>query len=910
MTLRLLRKHLTAHAGSLLFVSLVVLALSTLTALMPRATTHVLSDNLRHEIGALTPADRDLSSETGGTPTPASAEDPSGNTLPPASDPVWGGIDDALRRAHADMPPELRAAYGPGAFAMTLPNAPAQPKDPGTRTTANVILSVGFDPRLPSDVTITHGHAPRPVAADQPAKHSPVEIVLSERVAKAMGWPVGQERTSISPNVPPLDVVLSGTYAPTARESPLWTQVSAALTPSIVQPDGAKPIVTGVGWAEPGSYPHLAAVSDGIQVRTWFPLHTVALTSSDADAVATQLRKFTRQGHAVHGDEYVNDFNGQPVLPGLTQLAFTSDTAAAIQDAQVAGAAALAMIALFASGPLGVAAAVLVLAAGLVLRQQSSSLALATARGLSEAQLRALLAIEGLAVGLPSAVAGSLIGAVVLPADASSAAWWWPAVVGLAPAILFAVMQPAARRTERADLTSSDARSWRWTLDLLVLLCAVAAIVALRTRGLDASANGGGVDPLLASTPLVLSLAACLGVIRIYPWVLRQVLARVSRRRGSIALLGTARALRDPAAGLAAVLALVTSVGVAVFSGVAVTTLHDGLTDTAQQTIGADVVIDGSPVPGKLVTELKARDDVRDLVALTELSGVRLLAKGRPLFSTVILVDVNKLRTAQKGIPGALVLPSSLERASGNRVPVLVSKDFDGDSSGLELGDHRVDVVGTAPSQSALTSRTSWILIDRKSAENVVQQGGLSNRLLVNTKGSAVAVRDLARDTNGVLRADTPADAKKVLEASPLIPAVSRAALLALGALAILCASVIALTLVRGEGSRSRQSALLGAMGESRRRTRWLVAWEIGPLAVVSIVSGAVLGLVLPVIVLGGVDLRAFTTGSDQPPISVDPVLTLLITGGVLAVVVIGAALASLASRRLDLSRILRMMED
>ena len=101
---------------------------------------------------------------------------------------------------------------------------------------------------------------------------------------------------------------------------------------------------------------------------------------------------------------------------------------------------------------------------------------------------------------------------------------------------------------------------------------------------------------MLAATPLLLSLAGCLLVMRAYPWVLGRVLARASRWRGPTALLGTARALRDPAAGLAAALALVTGVSLAVFSGVATSTLQHGLADAAEATVGADVVVEGQPL--------------------------------------------------------------------------------------------------------------------------------------------------------------------------------------------------------------------------------------------------------------------------------------------------------------------------
>lgn len=906
--LRLLRTHLATHAGSLLTVAVLVLTMSTLTALMPRATSHVLTDALRHRVGDLTTVQRDLTAREPGSPTPGAAEDPAGNALPEASDSVWGALDDAMRDARARMPARLRSVFGPGEFAVSLPTAAARPRDPGVQVVVDVILGLGFDPRLPDHVRITKGRAPAQVTA-RAGGSDPIEIVLAEAVATRMDWPIGQRRVTDASGGP-IDVLLSGTYVAKDERDPIWAQVSGTLKPSVFLPDPGRPVITGVGWVDPGSYSQLLPLTDHSVVSAWFPLDTSALTSRDTAGLATQLRQFSRQAHPVPGEEFLDDRAGQPSIFGLTRLGFSTGSTNAVRDADIAGSSALAIIALFASGPLGVAAVVLVLAAGLVLRQQRRSLALVAARGASEAQLRTLLAIEGLVVGLPAAAAGAAIGALLLPHEGNAAAWWWPLLVGLTPAVLMAAMQPPTTRPERADLSSHDRRRWRWVLDLLVLVGAAAAIVALRTRGLAKPVTGAGIDPLLAGAPVLLSLAACLGVVRLYPRVLQLLLTRVSRWRGSTALLGTARALRDPAAGLAAVLALVTSVAIAVFSGVATTTLQQGLADTSRTAVGADVVVRGESVDPQLVSTLSARKDVRHLAAVTEQTGVPLSAGGKPIFERVLFVDVAALRKVQEGVPGALRLPRSLGRTTGDRLPVLVSEGFDKERSTLEIGGVRAEVVGTGPVPNPLSDLSSWILVDRAAAEHFGQTAGPPGRVLVDTAGSAAGVRDLVRASPGKVETQTPADLAAQLEVSPLVPGVRHAAQLALAVLAVLCLSVIALALVRGEGSRSRQSALVGAMGQPRRRTRWLVAWEVGPLSAVSVVSGLAVGLLLPAVVLGSIDLRVFTTGRTQPPITIDPVLTTLVVVGVLTVVVAGAVVAAVASRRQDLSRLLRMMED
>ncbi len=178
-TFRLFRVHVAHHARSISVMAVIVLLLSTLTALMPRAANHLLTDSLRHQVDDLSVVQRDLSAREQGTPTPTAATDPKGNTLPSASEPVWGGLDDTMSEIREGMPPRLRSVFEPGGFALTLPTAPASPVDPTTLTKANVILSIGFDPRLADHVRITKGRGAgrsdrRPARQGSPGRHRAV----------------------------------------------------------------------------------------------------------------------------------------------------------------------------------------------------------------------------------------------------------------------------------------------------------------------------------------------------------------------------------------------------------------------------------------------------------------------------------------------------------------------------------------------------------------------------------------------------------------------------------------------------------------------------------------------------------------------------------------------------------------
>jgi putative ABC transport system permease protein len=88
------------------------------------------------------------------------------------------------------------------------------------------------------------------------------------------------------------------------------------------------------------------------------------------------------------------------------------------------------------------------------------------------------------------------------------------------------------------------------------------------------------------------------------------------------------------------------------------------------------------------------------------------------------------------------------------------------------------------------------------------------------------------------------------------------------------------------------------------------VQWEVFPTAVVALVVGVGLGLGVPWLVFGAVDLRPLTGAREQPAVVVD---WLLVGGavGVFVVVVVAAVMvAVVSSRRLRLGTVLRVGED
>src|SRR5690606_19251414 len=123
---------------------------------------------------------------------------------------------------------------------------------------------------------------------------------------------------------------------------------------------------------------------------------------------------------------------------------------------------------------------------------------------------------------------------------------------------------------------------------------------------------------------------------------------------------------------------------------------------------------------------------------------------------------------------------------------------------------------------------------------------------------------------------------------------------------AVLAVGVVVLTLAVGAPARDRRTALLATLGAPRTTPRRLLLWEVVPLAVVAGAAGAVAGVVLPLVLLPAADLRPFTGGTIMPPLAVDPVLVVAVTGAGVLATALATVLAARRAGRADPVRALR----
>ena len=264
-------------------------------------------------------------------------------------------------------------------------------------------------------------------------------------------------------------------------------------------------------------------------------------------------------------------------------------------------------------GLAAVGALTLVLAARLLVVRRETFLLAERARGASVASV----AVRALVESVPLVALATAVGAAVawLIAPDPRGNWTVAAMIVLvaatAPAISAAVVVAGAWTGRRLPANRADRervlgrrRARRLTAELALVAIAAAALVSARGRGLVQTATGG-VDLLLAATPVLLACAATVLVARVLPPTLRALSGLASRRRGLVPVVATARASRTSGTRVP-LLTLTIAIALVVFCGTTAVTVTAGQRTAADIVVGAQVRVDGTLDP-EVVAFLRTR---------------------------------------------------------------------------------------------------------------------------------------------------------------------------------------------------------------------------------------------------------------------------------------------------------------
>ncbi|MET7690308.1 hypothetical protein ABZT06_20380 [Streptomyces sp. NPDC005483] len=933
VTRRLIRKETRGDLPLLVCLAVVVLVLTALCAWVPAFAGGQEDRALRQRVGAAQAQGPLISLST----TPQVFD-----TVPPALDAA--SLLDAGRTLTEQLSgPAARhltitgGSYDYGQASLISPQPPG-PADTSTQLTANYL------PSARAHLHYVSGHAP----ADHTPPGSAPQIGLSQTTAQALGVRAGSLLTleftktlGVQDAPPRAQLRVSGIFRATAGTDDFWTGRETLDQPSRYPAEHSAGTVLAVrGLVGRDAADLLAGAGVGGPRVTWQLRADLSGAALDrARALTGPLSHYSAdlsdalcQGVDPITSDLSCHIGGQATGPLLVTDSLTPLLAAfASQDQQARELGTFAVDALAA-----VALATVIVAVRLLLRRRQAHLRLQRARGASTARLVLLRSAVAWPVVMAAALLGWAAGKTLAPTGTSGSPQ--PMTAALAAAVValtvplmtwLAVREP--RRPGRLRRSRRNiAVGRRVVLELTVLVTTAAGVVALRTQG---------PDGILGAVPVLVALTVVLILLRGYPLVLRPVLRRTRRGRGTVAFIGAARAAHDaPATGLA-LFVLVLTLGTAVFGGLVQRTIDVGVATGAAWTAGADA---SANVAGT-VTPAPGADTTGTRTALQHLYTLQLVGQtdGTVISPVaVITVDPRQLVAVapKSALAGALL--SRLPTPKGTRadasapLPSLVSPGLRASErtggftstivpNGQPPKDLTFKPVGTltaaelrdpllGPVTAQITAGTPMLITTVAAEQLIPRQSSGSTVLLLKGDGPAdpgpAALRSAAARALGpTARIHVRSQTLSALRADGLTRGLgtlyTTSSLLA--ALSGLLALILELTLTSHE--RSRTTSFLRTLGLDGKEAGALHFLQLLPLAVASAVGGTVLGLLEPRLMTRTLDLRQFTGGPAQPALRTDYSLTIALIAGVTALILAAAVTETVLARRRGLAGVLRL---
>lgn len=911
-----------------LLLALLVALVACAATLWPRYILDMNSRQVPYQVGALSAQQRDLVANWTATMVPRH-----GHEYVSAED-TWGAVDEGLEAIRAAQPEPLRSLLQPGDFYIDIGEPGFLDPPPGSDYAA-VGIQQRVDPHLAEHVDLVAGQWPEIVLNESPqlpaeaiapgTASGPVQVLLLDEAAQRLGLEPGDEYGSY---------LITGTFAPKDPEAPRWAHMTNSITVGELFDGniGLQAFVTAyLPPANPGSTGPIANNAMGL----FYPLEGESLRGDEVDEVTSQLLAMTSTQQDVRLPPDPEGMDTQFNSPGINlddppiQVTFSTEILSTFEGLSQQQRATASILAVVAAGPIGVALAVFALASRLIVSRRQPALALATARGGSPAQVRGVVLLEGLAVGVPAAVVGHLAADLVNPVSTGWAEWVPVALLGLAPAVLLAWTASTATRTTRRDLSSRGASRLRVLVEVVVLALAGLAVWRLFDRGLTGIAREGGtpggagepaaavqvdtgVDLLMAATPILLALAACVITLRLYPLPVRALMAIFRGRRGLTNFLGAARAVRDPAGGVIPALAVILGVSVAVLSSVLASTIGTGAETAVWRTAGADVRLSGPDWDDEDVEAVRTVEGVEQAAAIRSASAnMDLSGEVQARGVSVYIVD-STLSEVWADTPLA-PLPEALLDGSGAATPVLTGGELEATSGTGSLETHGdVQVIGHVDALPGVRSRGEFLVVDRTVWEGDGGSVPPGDVVLVSATEPGQDT-DLVEALNTAIPnalAETPRQKLAVLQDAPVTG--TMVWLFAAAVLATTVLTVLAVLFVQlmGASSRTALFSVLRTLGLRQREARGLTAWELGPLVAIAFAVGAALGVAVPWLLLRAINLTGLTGGTEQPALAVDWTVLGPVILGILAAVAIAIAVSAALSGRADLARQLRHGEE
>ncbi|MFG1702409.1 FtsX-like permease family protein [Nonomuraea sp. M3C6] len=779
-----------------------------------------------------------------------------------------GQFDSRDRLWHEIVPPALRPLVVTGGH-MSAKTA----LTPVTGTGGLMYINLGWLSDADRRVDWVRGRAPgAPATMRYEGETIPVfEVGIVEEALREMDLRVGQ--TKLLGENEYVAVKIVGAFRAKDPEDRYWSHNSDILHVAKVQPPGELGFEKHITTLMPDQgLTALSGEGRNLFYHWILPIGAGAASALAAPGIDAAVTEFGRVV-ALQSSSTASPYRLETGLPKLLD-----DFLAALATAQT-------VMYLVLGGLLAVALGVIALAVQLLADRMDHTLTMARARGGSLRQVAGTAAaLTGLAVA-PAALAGYalsyLVPGPVLPIVHVGPVLVVVVAVGFAAARL-AVTHRTPLHERRDDVAAARPSARRVTLEVLVVVLALAGAYLLRARGLTS-------DPFLLLVPLALTLAAALVTLRCYPYPLRLLVRLTGRGRAAVPFLGLTRAARARSASVLPVLILLPALGVSVFAAV----ISDGIASTQRvaswEQVGAPIRMTSRiEIPAAQIDQVRKTAGVEQVV-LAQTARVQ-VGYGAER-AEAIAVDVAQWRAILGDAP--VSLPALSDGA-------LVSPELRGRGT-FEIGwQSRVKLAtrGVIDSVPGFYTNGKFIVVPL----SVLTRPAV-NTLLI--KGDA-APAELARLVPSAT-VESQSQALEAIRDDPLTFTVRWTLLVVTVALALYALAAVVLSLVVGASERARAVSFLRTLGLSDRQAQRLTVLEILPMILVTALVGLGLGLGLPPALGPAVDLSSYAGDLPVGGYALDLVMPSALAIGLACVAVLGAYAHTAISRRRNLGAVLRV---
>lgn len=689
-----------------------------------------------------------------------------------------------------------------------------------------------------------------PAEPAEPAEPEPVQVGLSDAVARAIGATTGDPLHLAAADGSPVAALVSGVFRPADPDAAAWRDVPDLLDPRVARVGPATSTAVAALLSDDSLGAALEAVGPrDVQRTVRVAFDPAQVGAADGERVLAELPRLQASPGTIGW--------------GAAGASLHSSAVGVLRTASAELAATRAAATALVVGGVVVGALLLVLTAGLLARRRAGELATRRTRGATLPALAVELGAEAVLVVGAGVAAGLLLAGAVVPGPVPVAAVVVVAAVA-APALPLSALRLAhgavdpGRERARGGVLEAGAR--RVAAEIALVALAAGSVVARRSGGAGGTSAGGGAggaaragaraaatpaaspDLLAAAAPALLAGVGAVLAARLLPALVHRLGPLAERSRRAVPVLAVARARSD---GLAAMplLAVVTAAALVVVAASSVVAVRDGQDAAAWAEVGGDARVAGEPDPALVdaaagwsgapgVTVAVAARVARDVPASTADGAVRV---------DVVAADPAQLAALAAALPPREA-PEVAADADADPVAGEVELRWDGEDrtvralAGLAVprpsagqGDARpvvvVDVADLGGAQAAPPT-TVWLV--GPGAEAAVRVAPPPGDAEVTTRAAVLSA----------LRADV---LPRALVGAAVV---SVALLLAFVALAVLVAAA------SGGPARRRALDTLRTVGLTDREARRVAAGEVLPAALLAPVAGAGLGCAVTPVVL------------------------------------------------------------